>query len=1235
MSNHVKLSIIMPCFNVGETIERAIESVIYQAVNFRYEIIIIDDCSNDNGPEIFKRYADRYEFVKVIRHETNMGNAMAFYDGLSKAQGDYYCVLDGDDYYTVQDKLQKQVDFLDADVKSEYAGVAHYFIIDLGDGMVNVPEQNTETEYNYVDFFTRNTGYYHTTVFMYRNIFRGNVPELFKSDVFRGDTVRTAFQLIYSNKKIKVLNFVGSAYVFTQLGIWSGINEKQQVRRQINLWNNMRDISATETEKRYYNMLVDIWEDKIKTATDNYCKFSGISIEAALIQVQQYAGRIAYRIDERDYIFNGVYFSEYADSLCATLGYVYRVYHQEYVQNNAEPNSLCIFIGLLNPQGGGIFRELNEIINMYPDKQVTLISATSGEHDELARELLSKYPNLRLIIAPEECPDRLGYLSKVYMEVLPSKAYYYTSHHDPFLMTLMQSGPCRNDVLFSFDHGYLLGISNPNIDCIIAKRPSDFDMLRRKFGEKVIYIPTWNELVEIPGDPHYQPFKGHDKLITACAAARFYKVDGKGSHVYLDMVLELLEHTHGRHIHMGPIPNEKLEYVRSYMREHDIPDDAFIHIPWADNPSVTALNNHVDIFLEPFPTVSYKLTLGMLSCGIPVFVHDDIRRINSVDFIYEGCMAWRTKEGFINKLTSLAAEELEDHSRRSLHYFNRWHSTDVVRPYLREDKSFPPSNSVSVADNTIHDIREYLSLIGCKVGNLYIRMDQPRLDNTPKQVTTVNTKSAEISTPYVPRNRVEFTGPWVCRKFRGFIRCYQEHGAKYTLLRIKVHLTCNERKATRKFGLWKRFKNLLKLILPPPIMAFNREIERIIALSEAVKLEIGILRSENKRLFKDKTKLLSDLVESNIEDTKQVFNNLNSQLAEMDQKQKTTQEGLGNINNTMMEVKAQTKLIHDSTGRIHYNIGSIYSSVPKRHLYNNESERRVIRGFIEYMGRADFEDKFLSLINGLGPDSRATVSKVLARQKRITYVKDLPIDIMTDAEAERIRYINQNMQDILKVSDNLYSYNNYLLPIKHFEISVFIDKYFIDTLRHPEWFNTKCIIDAGAFIGDSALILAPMTSGKVYAFEATTEYFEMMKQTLRINQLENVEPIHVALGASNGTVEINVASSSSSINVPTGTLQYKETVRMMILDDFVEENMIEVGLIKVDIEGYEREFLKGAERTIKKQRPTLLLSIYHNPVDFFEIKPEIEKWNLGYRFRIHKPIDYTISREVLLIAEVE
>ena len=76
-----------------------------------------------------------------------------------------------------------------------------------------------------------------------------------------------------------------------------------------------------------------------------------------------------------------------------------------------------------------------------------------------------------------------------------------------------------------------------------------------------------------------------------------------------------------------------------------------------------------------------------------------------------------------------------------------------------------------------------------------------------------------------------------------------------------------------------------------------------------------------------------------------------------------------------------------------------------------------------------------------------------------------------------------------------------------------------------------------------------------------------------------------------------------------------------------------MGLIKVDIEGAEQIFLKGAKQTISTQRPILLLSIYHNIDDFFNIKPLIESWDLNYKYKIYRPHIPEIFRDTLLIAE--
>ena len=111
------------------------------------------------------------------------------------------------------------------------------------------------------------------------------------------------------------------------------------------------------------------------------------------------------------------------------------------------------------------------------------------------------------------------------------------------------------------------------------------------------------------------------------------------------------------------------------------------------------------------------------------------------------------------------------------------------------------------------------------------------------------------------------------------------------------------------------------------------------------------------------------------------------------------------------------------------------------------------------------------------------------------------------------------------------------------------------------------------------------------------------------------------------------ASSAFHTNGVVTTAGAK-TVQVNTLDEYLEGKDIDVGLIKVDIEGAEQDFMEGAKKTIAKFKPVLLMSIYHNADDFFSIKPIIESWDLGYKFHIHKPVDYSVSREVLLIAEV-
>ncbi|MCF6185625.1 MAG: glycosyltransferase, partial [Bacteroidales bacterium] len=109
------VSILMLTYNHEKFIAQAIESVLMQKVSFNYELIIGDDCSQDNTQKIIREYQKKHpDIIKPVLRTKNIGANNNFVDIFKKATGKYIALLEGDDYWTDPNKLQKQVDFLEA-----------------------------------------------------------------------------------------------------------------------------------------------------------------------------------------------------------------------------------------------------------------------------------------------------------------------------------------------------------------------------------------------------------------------------------------------------------------------------------------------------------------------------------------------------------------------------------------------------------------------------------------------------------------------------------------------------------------------------------------------------------------------------------------------------------------------------------------------------------------------------------------------------------------------------------------------------------------------------------------------------------------------------------------------------------------------------------------------------------------------------------------------------------------
>jgi len=146
------------------------------------------------------------------------------------------------------------------------------------------------------------------------------------------------------------------------------------------------------------------------------------------------------------------------------------------------------------------------------------------------------------------------------------------------------------------------------------------------------------------------------------------------------------------------------------------------------------------------------------------------------------------------------------------------------------------------------------------------------------------------------------------------------------------------------------------------------------------------------------------------------------------------------------------------------------------------------------------------------------------------------------------------------------------------------------------------VIDAGAWIGDFSAYSASK-GAIVYAFEPVQKTFILLEQTVELNKGKEGKIYPVKKGLSDKNTELNIfiddINDGASTLLPRHLIEYRqEKIEITTLDRFVEENNIQkIDFIKADIEGAERDMLRGATNVLKNKQPKLAICTYHLPDD--------------------------------------
>jgi glycosyltransferase involved in cell wall biosynthesis len=175
------VSIAVSVYNHEAFIAKAIDSILMQKTNFDFEIVIGDDFSTDGTGQILQSYKLKYPGKIALLHvERNQGVFKNAFEIYKYCHGKYIAMLEGDDYWTSENKLQKQVDFLES--HSDYIGCFHDAEIISSVKEIHtarISTSHTYSEYKYCSQFNK----YNSDIFPWDLLTRTIIPTA--SFVFR------------------------------------------------------------------------------------------------------------------------------------------------------------------------------------------------------------------------------------------------------------------------------------------------------------------------------------------------------------------------------------------------------------------------------------------------------------------------------------------------------------------------------------------------------------------------------------------------------------------------------------------------------------------------------------------------------------------------------------------------------------------------------------------------------------------------------------------------------------------------------------------------------------------------------------------------------------------------------------------------------------------------------------------------------------------------------------------
>ncbi|MGL4722429.1 MAG: glycosyltransferase family 2 protein [Desulfovibrionaceae bacterium] len=679
------LSVIMPIYNVENTIAFALESVHMQKTSFAYEIIIIDDASTDNTIKIVQEYANIYRVITLLIKKQNLGKADSMFMAYKKIMSQYFTVLDGDDFYTECHALQRRFDFLE-NHPNHFAVGQSCFQIKNNTATSIFPDPDTTKIFYYPAEHSLRSIYTHTSSILYRNYFTSSPPEILQLPHMRGDTALFIYLALTSKKDFSCIPLASSCYNMHGNGIWTSLAKEEKNDLTKKMFTTLSSCTTTENEDNYLEKRFLLSLDYSTTENTNDFPSMQYPHETMLNHIAKLLSEIP-PLHNIQKIPPPIITMKNINLLCAGIGKIIAFEEKIHITNKVYKNN-CIGILLsgFDVNNKESFHYISSFIETFRAQKKEIYIFSSGIIPE-SKKIFDQYFNYDGIYYSEVPLEKCdGYFTKCIRFLLqqithiaPEQLYSFLHYTDCIATSVLQKGIAKEIIsLFPINATIALSHTLAVFDSIITQCTTQSNIFSNASTTSsppisVLHIPI-SSTIKSP-HKHYSPT--HIQRHTASHSIPFTIPNTSYKYAYETVIPNMLHHTKGVHFHYGFLSESLLSSLYHNLETLHVPLDNFVYLPQISSSIEDILERKIDIYIQPFPYISIQRTIDLSYLGIPIIDHFSTHWLCSGTHWHTPTLSWKSPVQLYKIVSTISNEELLTLSKENSYHSQQQNTYDI------------------------------------------------------------------------------------------------------------------------------------------------------------------------------------------------------------------------------------------------------------------------------------------------------------------------------------------------------------------------------------------------------------------------------------------------------------------------------------------------------------------------------------------------------------------------------